>query len=208
MLTKIAEAAKPAPLRYAIGQIRRIQIITVTWMSAEVALSLYAAWKARSPALLGFGGDSFIELFSAIVVWWRFASGAPAEQAERRAAKVAGVLLFALAALVAGSSAVTFLGHNEPRPTRLGIGILMAAAVVMPWLAKEKRRLARVTGSSALKADAAESAMCGYLSVIALIGLLCNAIWHVSWADPVAALCLLPLIVREAWEALGGRREC
>jgi divalent metal cation (Fe/Co/Zn/Cd) transporter len=74
----------------------------------------------------------------------------------------------------------------------------------MPWLAKQKRSLAAVTGSTALRADAAESAMCGYLSLIALAGLLLNAIWEVSWADPVAALCLVPFVVREGWEARRG----
>jgi divalent metal cation (Fe/Co/Zn/Cd) transporter len=76
------------------------------------------------------------------------------------------------------------------------------AAIFMPWLAKEKRRLSAVTGSAALRADAAESALCGYLSVIALMGLPVYATWHVEWADPVAALCLVPFIVREGWEAV------
>lgn len=192
----------------AIRQTRRIQAITIVWMSAEAALSLWTAWSARSPALLAFGGDSFIELFSAIVVLWSFTAKTGGQWAERRAALIAGVLLFVLAAFVTGASATTFLGRNEAQPTGLGISILIAAAVFMPWLAKEKRRLAAVTGSTALKADAAESAMCGYLSLIALAGLLFNAIWHISWADPAAALCLLPFIMREGWEAVHGKHDC
>jgi divalent metal cation (Fe/Co/Zn/Cd) transporter len=87
--------------------------------------------------------------------------------------------------------------------------VLIVAAVFMPWIAKEKRRLAAVTGSAVLKADAAESALCGYLSAIALVGLAVNAIWHVECADPVAALCLIPFIVWEGWEAVqGGAVEC
>ena len=78
----------------------------------------------------------------------------------------------------------------------------------MPWLAKEKRRLAAVTGSGVPRADAAESAVSGYLSLIALIGLALNATWHVSWADPVAAVCLLPFIVREGWEAVHDEHRC
>jgi divalent metal cation (Fe/Co/Zn/Cd) transporter len=192
----------------AVRQIRRIQAITVIWMSAEAALSLYTAWKARSPALLAFGGDSVIELLSAVVVLWRFLAMRDSERVEKRAAQIAGALLFALAAFVVGSSVITLSGHNEPQTTRLGIAVLIAAAVFMPWLATKKRRLAMVTGSSALKADAAESAMCGYLSLIALAGLLVNAIWQIQWADPIAALCCLPFIVREGWEAVRGKRNC
>ena len=89
------------------------------------------------------------------------------------------------------------LGYSEPRRSLVGIALLVAASVVMPWLAKEKRLLAAITGSTALRADAAESAVCGYLA-----GLLANAVWNLKWADPVAALILIPIIVHEGWEAL------
>ena len=168
-------------------------------------MSLFAAWRARSPALLAFGGDSTIELFSAVVVLWRFRTSAERGDAERRAARVAGALLFALAAYVASTSLASLLGYSEPKPTLLGIAILVAAAVVMPWLAKEKRRLSGVTGSAALKADAAQSVLCAYLSLIALAGLAINAIWHVTWADPIAALVVVPLILWEGREAMHGK---
>jgi divalent metal cation (Fe/Co/Zn/Cd) transporter len=174
-------------------------------MSVEAAVSLLAAWRASSPSLLAFGGDSAIELFSAVVVLWRFRATAAHEDAERRAAGVAGALLFALAAFVAITSVASLLGYNEPKPTFLGIAILIAAAVVMPWLANEKRRLSGATGSAALRADAAQSALCAYLSLIALAGLAINAIWHARWADPVAALLVVPLIVWEGREAMRGR---
>jgi divalent metal cation (Fe/Co/Zn/Cd) transporter len=187
-------------------RIQRVQALTIAWMSVEAVVSLFAAWRARSPVLLAFGGDSGIELFSAIVVLWRFrASAAVHEDAESRAARVAGALLFALAALVAITSVTSLLGYSEPKPTFLGIAILVAAAVVMPWLAKEKRRLSATTGSAALRADAAQSALCAYLSLIALAGLAINAIWHVEWADPTAALGVLPLIVWEGREAMLGK---
>ncbi len=188
----------------AIRRIRRVQTVTIAWMSVEAVVSLFAAWRARSPALLAFGGDSAIELFSAVVILWRFRTTAH-EDAERRAARVAGALLFALAAFVAVTSVTSLLGYSEPRPTFLGIAILVAAAVVMPWLAKEKRRLSATTGSAALRADAAQSALCAYLSLIALAGLAINVIWHVKWADPLAALAVLPLIVWEAREAMRGK---
>ena len=187
-----------------VQRIRRVQAITIGWMSVEAVVSLFAAWRARSPALLAFGGDSAIELFSAMVVLWRFRTTAH-ENAERRAARVAGALLFALAAYVAITSVASLLEYSEPKPTLLGMAILIAAAAIMPWLAKEKRRLSGATGSAALRADAAQSALCAYLSLIALAGLAINAIWCFKWADPLAALAILPLIVWEGREAMSGK---
>jgi len=174
-------------------------------MSAEAAVSLFAAWRARSPALLAFGGDSVIELFSAVVVLWRFRGSAAQEHAERRASRIAGALLFALAAFVAVTSVTSLLGYSEPKPTFLGIAILVAAAAVMPWLTREKRRLSGATGSAALRADAAQSALCAYMSLVALAGLAINAIWHVKWADPAAALAIVPLVLLEGREAMSGK---
>jgi divalent metal cation (Fe/Co/Zn/Cd) transporter len=189
----------------AIHRIRRIQVFTIAWMTVEAVVSLLASWKARSPALLAFGGDSAIELFSAVVVLWRFRAAAAHEDVEKRAARVAGALLFALAAYVAVSSALSLLGYSEPRPALAGIAILVAALAVMPWLAKEKHRLSAATGSTALRADAVQSALCAYLSLIALVGLAVNAIWHMAWADPVAALLIIPLVLREGWLAIRGK---
>ena len=189
----------------AFRQIQRVQTVTIAWMSVEALVSLFSAWRASSPALLAFGGDSAIELFSALVVLWRFRTSAAHEDVEKRAARVAGALLFALAAFVAVTSVASLLGYSEPKPTLLGIAILVAAAIVMPWLAKEKRRLSGATGSAALRADAAQSALCAYLSLIALAGLATNAIWRVKWADPIAALAVLPLIVWEGRKAMHGK---
>src|ERR1035437_6577385 len=170
-------------------------------------LSLSAAWLARSPALLAFGGDSGIELLSAVVVLRRFRARAVRADAdaERRAARVAGALLFILAAFVVVTSVLTLLGHSEPKPTILGIVILIAAAAIMPWLAREKRKLSSATGSAALRADSAQSALCAYLSLIALAGIAVNVIWHLPWADPLAALIVTPIIVWEGREAMRGK---
>jgi divalent metal cation (Fe/Co/Zn/Cd) transporter len=199
------DSTLPIATQDTIHRIQRIQAITIGWMSIEAAVSLVAAWIARSPALLAFGGDSAIELLSAVVVLWRFRIQAVPEHSERRAARVAGALLLALAAYVIVASAMSLLGHSEPKPTYLGIAILIAAAAIMPWLAKEKCRLSGVIGSAALRADSAQSALCAYLSLIALVGLGVNAIWHVRWADPAAALVVAPLIVREGREAMRGK---
>jgi len=193
------------PTQDTIRRVQWIQTVTIVWMTVEAAVALSAAWMARSPALLAFGGDSAIELFSAIVVLWRFRAHAAQEQSERHAARIAAVLLFMLAAYVAVASVMTLLGHSEPKTTYLGIVILIAAAAIMPWLAKEKRKLSAITGSAALRADAAESALCAYLSLVALAGLGVNAIWHLRWADPIAALVIVPLILREGWETMRGK---
>lgn len=185
-----------------------IQTLTLIWMTVEVVVSLGAAWMARSSALFAFGGDSAVELLSAGVVFWRFYSPAHQEHAEQRAARIAGSLLFILAAFVVTTSVLTILEHVEARPSLIGIALLVLTAIIMPWLAAQKRQLSITTVSAALKADAAESAVCGYLALIALAGLVVNAVWKVSWADPVAALALLPLIVREGWEARKGKPCC
>jgi divalent metal cation (Fe/Co/Zn/Cd) transporter len=189
-------------------QIYRVQALTILWMIVGTFVSLGAAWKAHSPALLGFGGDSAVELLSAAVVLWRFRERPHNHHTEQRAAKTAGVLLFVLAAFVCVTSALSFLGHVEPRPSLVGISLLFLAALIMPWLAKQKRRLSAATASAALRADAAESAVCGYLALIALAGLAVNFLWKLDWADPVAALLLLPLIVFEGREAMKGKACC
>jgi divalent metal cation (Fe/Co/Zn/Cd) transporter len=187
---------------------QRLQILTIIWMTAEAIVALAAAWTARSPALLGFGGDSAIELLSAMVVLWRFRSKSESGSvsAEKTAARIAGALLFLVAAFVTMTSALTLLGYGEPRPSLVGIVLLIVAAFGMPWLADQKRSLAARLSSASLKADAAESSLCGYLSWIALAGLLANAVFRKSWADPLAALILVPFVVKEGWEAMRASR--
>lgn len=194
--------ATASPLSNLSRKVLRVQVITVIWMSVEAIISLGTARTSHSPALLAFGGDSLIELLSAAVVFWRFRF----TLGEARAARIAGGLLFALAGFVVLTSVLNFLGYREAQRSLVGIGILLAAAVMMPWLASRKRKLAIATSSAALKADAAESALCGYMAWIALAGLVVNAIWYKPWADPIAALALTPLILREGWEAVHSSR--
>jgi len=179
---------------------QRFQVLTIAWMAGEAVVALAAAWKARSPVLLGFGGDSAIELLSAIAVLWGFR--ARSSRAEKISAKAAGVLLFMVAALVIVSSVLSLVGDAEPQPSYIGMVLLLVAAIGMPWLARKKRELAIQLASAALKADAAESSLCGYLSWIALGGLLANACFGKSWADPVAALLLVPFVLKEGWETM------
>ena len=191
-----------------LRRVVRLQVLTIVWMSVEAVVAVAAAWTARSPALLGFGGDSAIELFSAIAVLWRFRSKSDSADAEKLAARVAGGLLFIVAAFVTFSSGLSLLGYREPQPSLTGIILLIVAAIGMPWLASQKRKLATQVASASLRADATESALCGYLSLIALVGLLTNVIFHAPWADAIAALALVPLIAREGWEAIHASRRC
>jgi divalent metal cation (Fe/Co/Zn/Cd) transporter len=198
-------SSSQVPAQVQLRRIHQLQATTIVWMSVEAVASLFAAWRARSPALLAFGGDSCVELLSATVVLWRFRAPRVPSRAERSASRIAGILLFALVAYVSVVSILSLLGHSTPRPTYLGVVILIAATIVMPWLAIQKRELSAATGSAALRADAAQSGLCAYLSVIALLGLVVNAVWHVTWADPVAALAVTPLILWEGEEAIRGR---
>jgi divalent metal cation (Fe/Co/Zn/Cd) transporter len=187
---------------------RRLQLLTIIWMVGEAIIALAAAWRARSPALLGFGGDSAIELLSAVIVFWRFRTKSEAEsiRAEKIAARIAGLLLFSVAGFVLLISALALSGYNEPRPSILGIIVLIAAAVGMPVLASQKRKLAAQLSSPSLNADAAQSSLCGYLSWIALAGIVTNAFLHVPWADSFAALILVPFVAREGWTTIRAAR--
>jgi divalent metal cation (Fe/Co/Zn/Cd) transporter len=185
-----------------VAAIRRLQLITIVWMCVEAGVSIYASARAHSMALLAFGGDSAIELLSACVVLLRFSG---TELSESRASRVAAWLLLSLAAFIAVGSTVSLLRPSlRPETSYPGIGLLLIATLIMPWLAREKRELAARTSSSSLRADATQSAVCAYLAWIALAGLALNALFHLQWADPAAALALIPLVLYEAREAWRG----
>lgn len=193
----------PGTFNEHISAVRLLQGITIGWMLIELSVSLFAGVRACSVALTSFGADSGIELFSAVIVLRRFDGG---PRAEERAARFAGMLLYALAAYILGSSVLSIFALKfRPEATPVGVGMLIAAAVVMPFLGKAKRKLAIETDSKALNADAAQSTICAYMSWITLAGLLANMLFKVPWADSVAALCLLPLVITEAKEAWKGK---
>jgi divalent metal cation (Fe/Co/Zn/Cd) transporter len=191
-------APNPDPLR---RRLIILQSVTLAWMLAECVLALWAAARAHSPALLGFGFDSLVELLSATLVVLTLAPRIDRKAIDR----AAGLLLFALAAVVALTSVLALAGGLEPRPSPLGIFITAAALIVMPLLAWEKRKLARRTANLALAADAIQSAACAYLALVALGGLVMNAVFHLAWADAVAALAATPILIREGRRALRGQ---
>jgi divalent metal cation (Fe/Co/Zn/Cd) transporter len=184
------------------GIVLWLQGVTLVWMLAECAVSLYAAMTAHSVALLAFGGDSFVELLSATVVLLSFIPSFPLTKG--RAARWAGLLLFVLAVVVAFTAVLALTQSIQPDTSYAGIGITAVALIVMPMLAWLKRRTAKLTDSRALAADAVQSATCAYLAAITLAGLGVNAIFHVHWIDSVAALAALPILLIEGRRAVKG----
>ena len=180
-----------------------LQAITLIWMLVECGLSFYAAAAAHSPAMLAFGSDSVVELLSAGVVLLQFLP--QISISERNAARAAGALLFALALIVCFMAIGSLALHLRPETSRLGIGVTLAALIVMPTLTKMKRREARRSNNAALAADAVQSATCAYLAVIALAGLAINAVFHIAWFDSLAALVAIPLLLKEGRAAWHGK---
>jgi divalent metal cation (Fe/Co/Zn/Cd) transporter len=198
-----SQAPRPAPL-IASRSVRWLQGITLAWMVAECGLSLYAAVDAHSPALLAFGSDSLVELLSATVVLLQF--GSRRSISQKTAARVAAVLLYALASIVTVTVLISFALKVRPEASCVGMAVTVAALVVMPVLAALKRREAKRIGNVALAADAVQSATCAYLAFITLVGLGLNAAFHWSWFDSLAALLAIPILVfegRSAWNGHG-----
>jgi len=188
-----------------------LSVATVAWNVLEGLIAILAGAAADSVALMGFGVDSFIETTSGAVVGWRFLlelrarrPGA-APRVERRAGVVAGVLLLVLALYIAVDAARRLSGLGaEPKRSVVGIVLAAVSLGVMPLLGWAKLRTARALASGALRADAYETVACVWLSLATLGGLLLNALLGWQWADPAAALLLIPLIVREGLEGVRG----
>src|SRR6202167_2554449 len=181
-----------------------IQGVTLAWMLIECGASLYAATAAHSPAMLAFGSDSLVELLSATLVLVQFSS--PTMVSEKKAARIAGALLFVLAAVVASTALLSLALHLRPETSHLGMLVTIAALIAMPILATLKRREARRTNNVALAADAVQSATCAYLALITLAGLAANAAFHIPWVDSLAALFAIPILLKEgrsAWQGHG-----
>ena len=204
-------AARTALLRRAVV----LEAVTVTWNAIEGILAVTAGVLASSVALVGFGIDSFVETASAAVVGYRIysevsghADEAGAELLERRAGRIAGVLLIGLALYIIVDGGRRLLGHGvEARESWLGIVVTAIAAVVMPLLGWAKLRTAAALQSGALRADAFETIACFWLSLTTLAGLILNAMLGWRWADPLAALAIVPLLVREGLEGWRGESD-
>lgn len=208
----ITQSADYPPARSAaVRRGRQLEYLTLAWNSAEGVAALVAGLLAGSIALVGFGLDSLVEISSGAVLLWRLRAEADPrrrERVERRAQRLVGLCFLALAAYVAFDSIKGLMLHDAPQESLFGIGVAVAALIAMPLLARAKRRVARQLKSGAMHADSRQSDFCAYLSAILLGGLLLNALLGWWWADPVAALVMVPLIAREGVEGLRGERCC
>jgi cation diffusion facilitator family transporter len=186
---------------------------TIAWNVIEAVVAIGGGVMAGSIALVGFGLDSVVEVSSALVIVWRLsrqgADHTANERAERRAVRLIALSFFGIAAYVAVDSiAVLFGVREEPRTSALGLAITALSLVVMPSLAFAKRRVAQRMGSVALKADAAETMLCTYLSAVVLLGLAANSVFGWWWMDPIAGLVVAALALKEGREAWTSGELC
>lgn len=196
------------------GIVRRglwLNVATIAYNSLEAVISLVAGALAGSVALVGFGVDSIIEVTASGAAHWRLrADWDPArrERVERVTLRVIGATFLALAAYVAYDSVTALVKRERPDESPVGIAIAALSLVVMPLLARAKRRVALAMGSGALAADARQTTLCAYLSAILLGGLALNALLGWWWADPVSALAMVPIIAKEGFDGLRGETAC
>ena len=190
---------------------RRIEYFTVVWNGLEAIVSIVAGFFAGSVSLLGFGLDSAIEVASGTALLWRIhhdLDPSRRNQVEHSTLRYVGACFIALALYIAYESCSTLIRHEAPQSSIPGIIIAAAAVIVMPMLATAKRRVAAGIGSGAMHADSKQADFCACLSAILLGGLLLNAVLRWWWADAVAGLLMIPIIVREGVAELRGKNCC
>jgi divalent metal cation (Fe/Co/Zn/Cd) transporter len=189
---------------------RRLECFTLAWNLGEAAVAIGAGLFAGSIALIGFGADSLVESLSGGILLWRLQSHTGHESREHLARRLVAISFFVLALYVATDAGMTLLRHEAPERSVVGIILAVVSIVVMPILARAKRRVATHLNSRALHADSRQTDICAYLSVILLIGLVLNAVLGWWWADPVSALAMVPIIAKEGVEAFRGDKcdEC
>jgi divalent metal cation (Fe/Co/Zn/Cd) transporter len=209
-------ASAPATVVDHVGQrrrtvlTRRVRLLvagTIGYNIIEASIALAAGAVASSTALIGFGLDSVIEVASAAAVAWQF-SGKDPEARERHALKVIALSFFALAAYVTAESARSLLGGDSAGHSPAGIVLAAVSLVVMPVLSYAQRRAGRELGSASAVADSKQTLLCTYLSGVLLVGLLLNSLLGWSWADPVVALVIAVVAVREGRNAWRGQHCC
>src|SRR6266853_6502991 len=192
---------------------RRLEHFTVTWNAVEGLVAVVAGAVAGSISLVGFGIDSFIEVTSGAILLWRMSVDADVllrERNEKRALKVVGVCFVALAAYIAYESVRELWFAVAPEHSVPGIILACVSLVVMPLLSRAKRKVGRALSSAAMHADAKQTEFCTYLSAVLLAGLMLNAFFGLWWADPAAALIMVPIIAKEGIDGVQGKacRDC
>lgn len=197
-----------SPRRELLGRrIRWLIAATITYNVVEAAVALIEGSRVSSAALIGFGLDSVIEVSSAAAIAWQFAAKDP-ETREKAALRFIAFSFFALAAYVAVDAVLTLAGIGEARPSLIGIVLAALSLAIMPVLSWAQRRAGRELGSRSAVADSKQTLLCTYLSAILLVGLVLNALWGWSWADPLAALGIAAIAVREGLDAWRGDPCC
>lgn len=184
---------------------RFLEYFTIGWNSLEAVIAITFGVLAGSIALIGFGVDSVIESSSGAILLWRLWAG---EEREQLALRLVGISLLVLAAYVAFDAVKSLIFQERPDESYVGIALVAVSLIVMPILAKEKRKVAVKLNSRAMQADSRQTDICAYLSAILLGGLLLNALFGWWWADPLAALLMIPIIAKEGVEALQGKTCC
>ncbi len=181
-----------------------LELFTLSWMTVEAAVAIVAGIAAGSVALMAFGIDSVIEFVAGFVVLrtFRAEQHGRTHKSEKQALRVIGLTFFLLAVYIVADAAYRLITTSKPESSVAGTAVAAAALVVMPLLGVLKRRTGRALGSQMLLADAAESLFCAYLSATVLLGLVLNVVFGWWWADPLAALAVLPLVLKEGLEAI------
>ena len=190
---------------------QRLEYFTIAYNSLEGVIAIVAGLIAGSIALVGFGFDSIIEVTSGVALLWRLHSDADESRRERMEAitlRIVGFCFLLLAVYVTYDSVKSLIRREAPGESIPGIVLAIASLIVMPLLVRAKRKVARSISSNALMADAKQTELCTYLSAILLGGLLLNALVGWWWADPVAAIVMVPIIVKEGIEGLRGETCC
>ena len=190
-----------------------LETFTIAWNVIEAFVAVGAGLASGSVALVGFGVDSAIEVTSAVGLFWRLHKAGPdadaieESDAERKALCIVAATFFALAAYIVYDSFSSLLGDEEPDSSTVGVALAVLSLAIMPMLAWAKQRTGKEMGSRALQADAIETWVCSYLSLALLLGVGLHAAFGWAWADPLAALAMLPVILYEGWETLEEARE-
>jgi divalent metal cation (Fe/Co/Zn/Cd) transporter len=187
---------------------RRLEYFTIAWNTVEGLVAVGAGALAGSIALIGFGIDSFIEVTSGAALLWRMSVDADTRRRERneaRALRVVGLCFLGLAFYISYESITDLARQRAPDRSIAGILLACVSLIAMPLLSRSKRNVARALGSDAMHADARQTEFCTYLSAILLGGLILNSLWGLWWADPLAALIMVPIIAKEGIEALQGK---
>lgn len=190
--------------------VRLLVAATISYNVVEAAVALVAGTAASSSALIGFGLDSVVEVSSAAAVAWQFSARDPAvrEAREHRTLRVIAVAFFALAAFVTVDAVRALVGGQAPEHSTVGIVLAAVSLLIMPGLSLAQRRVGRQLGSASAVADSKQTLLCTYLSAVLLVGLIANSLLGWSWADPIAALVIAAIAVREGRQTWRGEGCC